>query len=174
VQSAQAALAKAQEGAETARQARDRQKRLVESYTRDEREIPVMLLPGAESAAKIAETKATQNAQRIVALGTETGILRQTLPIRQSGRNVAGGLKDAATESETAAQIAEAVNQGREKEMALRQQVLNAIRTGNGVKDDILVALKAQETQNVTLRGELKAATERIRSLENTRSAHPM
>jgi hypothetical protein len=91
---AQDAFNKAREEADTAKQARDRQKRLVEEYKRDAGEIPEKLLPGAESAARIAEAKATQNVQRGLSLGAEIGTLRQTLPIRQEGRQVAGGLKD--------------------------------------------------------------------------------
>jgi len=101
------ALTKAQQEAETAKQARDRQKRIVDEYKTDASEIPQKLLPQAEGAAKIAEMKATQNVQRITSLEPEIGELKETLPIRQAGRQAAGGLKDQTTQLDMAAQIEE-------------------------------------------------------------------
>jgi hypothetical protein len=166
VLSAQAALAKAQEGAETARQARDRQKRLVGEYERDISEIPEKLLPGAESAAKIAETRATQNVQRVVALDKETATLRQTLPIRQSGRQVAGGLRDLTTETETATQLVESLNQGRDKEAQMKQQMIAAARSGGPVTEEVMVAFRAQQTRNEQVARELAEHSKRIREME--------
>lgn len=166
VQAAEGAFSKAQQEAETAKQARDRQKRLVDEYKRDASEIPQQLLPGAETAAKIAEMKATQNVQRIVSLEPEIGTLKQTLPIRQAGRQVAGGLKDQTTETETAVQIATSLNEGKSKDSQLQKQVLDATQSGNAVKAGILDALKAQEKQNQQLAAELKAQTDRIQRLE--------
>ena len=173
VQAAEGAFSKAQKEAETAKQARDRQKRLVEEYKQDASEIPQKLLPQAEGAARTAEMKATQNVQRIGSLETETGTLRQTLPIRQAGRQVAGGLKDQTTETETTAQIATSLNEGKSKEAQLHKQVLDATQSGNAVKSGILDALKAQEKQNQQLAAELKAHTARIQSLEGTRKLSP-
>ena len=101
------ALTKAQQEAETAKQARDRQRRIVDEYKTDASEIPQKLLPQAEGAAKIAEMKATQNVQRITSLEPEIGELKETLPIRQAGRQAAGGLKDQTTQLDMAAQIEE-------------------------------------------------------------------
>jgi hypothetical protein len=166
VQAAQAAFAKAQQEAETAKQARDRQKGLVESYQRDIREIPEHLLPGAESAARVAETKATQNVQRITSLETETGTLRQALPVRQAGRQVAGGLRDQTTAMEAATQIAQELQQGQDKAEQLRRQMLSAARSGGPVTAEVLAAFKAQEELNRKVAAELAEQSKRIREME--------
>jgi hypothetical protein len=177
VQNAQAAFNKVREEAETAKQARDRQKRLVEQYQRDKTEIPEALLPGADSAARIAEIKATQNVQRIMSLEAETGTLRQTLPIRQEGRQVAGGLKDQTTAIEGATQIAEELKQGQNKEAQLHQQILSAQRSGGAVRAAALSALAAEEQANNRMAEELNRRLldieKRTQSLETTRRQRP-
>lgn len=173
VKSAEGALSKARAESETAKQARDRQKRLVDEYKRDDSEIPQKLLPQAEGAAKIAELKATQNVQRIASLEPEIGTLKQTLPIRQAGRQVAGGLKGVTAETETATQIAGSLSEGKQKEGQLLQQVKDAAQSGNAVKSGILDALKASEKQNQQLAAELKQHTARIKSLEGSRKMNP-
>jgi hypothetical protein len=160
------ALTKAQQEAETAKRARDRQKRLVDEYKQDASEIPKQLLPGAESAARIAETKASQNVQRMVSLETETGTLRQTLPVRQAGRQVAGGLKDQTTEIEMAGQIAQELKQGQEKQAQLHTQMLSAARSGGPVTAEVMKAFQAQEQLNNKLTAELAAQSKRILAME--------
>lgn len=149
------AVKKAQAEADTAMRARDRQKGLVGQYESDTKTIPVTLLPGAESAASIAEAKAKANAGSIVSLGKDVEDLSEVLPIRQQGRSTAGAIKDHTTEVDAAKDMAQQLEQGQRKQEELQGKINGVIRSSGSVTQSMLNALQAVIDSNASLQEQL-------------------
>ena len=153
---------------EEARRTRDMQARLNEKNRGLVDNTETSLLPQATEDAATAQKRAKDNAERVNELGRSLPLKREVLGIRESGREMAGGLKDQATAMDASGQIAEKLNQGREKEKQLLETVTSAAHSGNAVKEEVIKALNAIHQQNEALASELRA---RIASLEGTRKA---
>lgn len=165
---AQGKLAEAAKAVEEARRTRDMQARFNEKNRGLIDNTETSLLPQATEDAATAQKRAKDNADRISELGRSLPLKREVLGIRERGREMAGGLKDQTTAMDASGQIAEKLNQGREKEKQLLDTVSNAAHSGNAVKEEVVKALNAIHQQNEALAAELRA---RIASLEGTRKA---
>lgn len=165
---AQGELAEAAKAVEEARRTRDMQARFNEKNRGLIDNTETSLLPQATEDAATAQKRAKDNADRISELGRSLPLKREVLGIRERGREMAGGLKDQTTAMDASGQIAEKLNQGREKEKQLLDTVSNAAHSGNAVKEEVVKALNAIHQQNEALAAELRA---RIASLEGTRKA---
>lgn len=161
-QMAQDRLNKATADAEAARAARDRAQGLVSSYETDISQIPQRLLPGAESAASIAEARARANAGNIVSLGTQVGDLQGALPIRQQGRAQAGQIRDQTTQIDAAKDLADELEKGQRKQETLQAQIARLIQSNGQVSEATLNALQAVIDDNLKLKAQLDSDVQRL------------
>jgi hypothetical protein len=135
-------------------------------------EIPVLGVP-VFAAARIAEQKTSNNAQRIQELEQQVALLRETLPMRQSARGAASGLKSSTAAMNTEGELQGKLNQGAEKEAQLSEHVAQSIESGTALKVSMIEALKKQKADNAETKAILDQFAEDISSLKNTRKLVP-
>lgn len=157
-------------------------------------EIPIKGAP-VFSAARMAEQRAMNNANRIEALGQETTTLREILPIRQGGRAEAGRIKSGTAAMEVQGELQDKFNAGRDKERQLSDHIDHSVTAGSPVDTKTIQSYQGQVEQNqqlgrvitagnkmvgdaISKNSEVTAASyaelaKRLSSLENTRKLNP-
>ncbi len=150
----------------------DRARRRVDQNKQALEEIPV-LGAGVFSEEKLAESRATKNAARILDLEDQTGRLRGTLPIRQAGRAEAGRLAGETTRMETQRALQDQLNRGRQDEARLQSGVTRSVESGSAVTEAMLEALKKVVNQNQEVQREIQRLGSQVSSLNATRKANP-
>ena len=151
---------------EDARLVRDRQRKFNKANEDLIKKLDQSQLPEAEGAAGVADTRAKSNAERINELERTLPAKKEILDIRGQGRDAAGRVKDRTTETEAAAQIAQELKQGQEKQAQLQHQILAAARSGGPVTAEVLKAFQEQEEFNKKLVRELAEQSKRLSAME--------
>jgi chromosome segregation ATPase len=140
-------------------------------------------LPTAEAGRRLAEEKATKTQQRIDVLEKELERLRETVPMRQSARDEASGLRSQASAAETmgalagtkggkqvveAAATAQAMAAGKQVSdlQAMQLQALGQMLFGTQASQQKTISTLAQSTKNqeslVDVIMQLKARQEQL------------